>query len=70
MKEIGKQLHFVIQRRLITGEFPDDLCDDVAKLYESIKYIVGNLKGLDFEVSCYHPKLNYRGRFDSIVSVR
>ncbi|CAH8444657.1 unnamed protein product [Schistosoma turkestanicum] len=64
---LGKAVHSSVETRLRKGEFPSNLPENVSKYCESLKYILDNLKSSEMETNCFHPRLKYRGRFDSIV---
>nr|CAH8827918.1 unnamed protein product [Trichobilharzia regenti] len=54
---IGKSVHSNIEARLLKGEFPANLPEDISK-------------STAVETNCLHPQLLYRGRFDSIVFLK
>ncbi|CAH8830319.1 unnamed protein product [Trichobilharzia szidati] len=64
---IGKSVHSSIEARLLKGEFPSNLPEDISKYCESLSYILDDLRSTAVETNCLHPQLLYRGRFDSIV---
>lgn len=70
IKNRGKLVHSLITQRLSVGSFPPSIPENVVRYCDSINVLLDNLTAMCTEVSCVHPQLKYRGRFDSIVSLR
>ncbi|VDP44212.1 unnamed protein product, partial [Echinostoma caproni] len=70
IKKLGRQVHSVIQRKLLSGSVPETLDKSLENYYRSVGYLLENVHTVCVEMECIHPELRYRGRLDSVVHLR